>query len=340
MNPIPYVRGQAVVLAILIAVAGLFDGALVAACVGAGAMLWLLTMRFKYRRDLATTTSWVPDHRGRLDRVVALDPLVTIVPATVVALLILLGILQPIVDVGAVRGAAVVLAPTVAVIWGSSLVDWYLIIPRISGQLGHRPCRAAEEEEWFPFPYTWKEVTRWWYIHRAVGTLVFHLGLSAAIAAVVVSTTGFEFLGHAVAGFVMLTFGAYALLTVARGSTLAREVAQMGHAKGIVGQTVTVERRAGRRHPVQFWRMLPPIEIDGRRLVVDVALESIQLAAVEPREQATLPSPLRFEKDFDSVRLADVDAIRQANTKFSGCGGRCSGANWYCIENPNCFKPK
>lgn len=340
MSPLPYVRGQAIVLAILIAVAGLFDGALVAVCVGAAAMLWLVAMRFKYRRDLAATTSWVPDHRTKLDHVVAFDPLVTILPATVAALLFLLGVLPPIVDVGTVYGAAVVLAPTAAVIWGSSLIDWYLILPRISGQLGYRPCRAAEEEEWFPFPYTWKEVTRWWYIHRAVGTLVFHLGLSAAIAAVVVSATGFDFLGHAVAGFVMLMFGAYAILAVARGSILAREVGQMGHAKGIVGQTVTVERRAGRRHPVQLWRMLPAIEIDGRRLVVDVALESIQLAQVEPREKATLPSPLRFDKDFDSLRLADVDAIRQANSKFSGCGGRCSGINWYCIENPNCFKPK
>jgi hypothetical protein len=340
MSPLPYVRGQVVVLAFLIALAGLFDDALVAVCVGIAAMLWLLVMHFKYLRDLAATTSWVPDHREKLDRVVAFDPLITIVPATVMAMLVLSGRLQPIVSVAAVHGAVVVLAPTAAVIWGSSLIDWYLVLPRISGQLGYRPCRAAEEEEWFPFPYTWKEVTRWWYIHRAVAALVFHLGLSAAIAAVVVSLTGFDFLGHAVAGFVMLMFGAYAFVAVLRGSTLAKEVAQAGHVKGIVGQTVTVERRAGRRHPLQFWHKLPALEIDGRRLVVDVALESIQLARVEPRELANPSAPLRFEKDFDSVRLSDVDAIRQANSKFSGCRGRCSGINWYCIENPNCFKPK
>jgi hypothetical protein len=340
MSPLPYVRGQVVVLALLIALAGLFDAALPAVCVGVASMLWLLALHLKYLHDLGATTSWVPDHREKLDRVVSFDPLFTLVPATVLAALFLSGRLQPIVDVAAIHGAAIALVPTAAVIWGSSLVDWYLILPRISGQFGHRPCRAAEEEEHFPFPYTWKEVTRWWYIHRAIAALIFHLGLSAAIAAVFVTLTGFEFLGHAVAGFVMLMFGAYALLAVLRGSTLAKEVAQAGHTKGIVGQTVTVERRAGGRHSLQFWRKLPALEIDGRRLVVDVALESIQLVRVAPREQPEPQAPLRFEKDFDSVPLADVDAIRQANSKFCGCSGRCSGINWYCIENPRCFDPK
>jgi hypothetical protein len=38
--------------------------------------------------------------------------------------------------------------------------DFSRILPRISGQLGYRPCRASEEEESFTFPWTWKEVTR------------------------------------------------------------------------------------------------------------------------------------------------------------------------------------
>jgi hypothetical protein len=341
VSPRPYVRWHAFALAFLIASAGLLDAAGLAVGVGAASMLWLLSMHLKYLRDVRATTSWVPEHREKLDRDVSFVPLLTIVPATLFAALVLFGRLDPIEGKDAIRGIAIALAPTAAVVWGSSLVDWYLILPRISGQLGPRPCRAAEEEEWFPFPWTWKEVTRWWYIHRAVAALAFHLGSSAAIAAAVVSLTGFELLGHAVAGFVMLMFGAYALLAVLRGSTLAKEVAQAGHAKGIVGQTVTVERRAGQRHPLQFWRKLPALEMDGRRrLVIDVALESIQLADVRPRESARPSTPLRFEKNFDSVRLADVDAIRQANSKFSGCSDRCSGINWYCIENPRCFDPK
>ncbi|HSC21980.1 MAG TPA: hypothetical protein VLC07_09650, partial [Solirubrobacterales bacterium] len=134
-------------------------------------MFWLLAMHVKYLRDVAATTAWIPDHREKLDRVVTFDPLFTVIPATILGVLFLSGRLHPISGIAAVHGAAIVLAPTAAVIWGSSLVDWYLILPRISGQLGPRPCRASEEEAWLPFPYTWKEVTRWWYIHRAVAAL-------------------------------------------------------------------------------------------------------------------------------------------------------------------------
>jgi hypothetical protein len=334
------VRLQAIALGTLIAVTAVFDAALLAVCVGGASMLWLLAMHVKYLRDVAATTSWIPAHREELDRVVAFDPLFTIVPATALAALFLGDRLQPIVDVPAVHGAASALTPAAAVIWGSSLVDWHLILPRISGQLGHRPCRAAEDEERFPFPETWREVTRWWYIHRVVAALAFRLGLSAAIAAVIVALTGVELLGRVAAGLIMLMFGTYAVLAWLRGSALAKEVGQAGHVKGIVGQTVTVERRAGRRSPWRLWRKREDLEIEGRQLVIDVALESIQVTATESREPGNPPAPLRFEKNFDSIPLADVDAIRQSEPKFCGCSSRCSKINWYCIENPRCFYPK
>ena len=324
----------------MIAVAGLFDASLLAVCVGIAALLWLSAMHLKYLHDLRVTDSVLPPHRKRLDRVVSRDPLMVVVPATLFSSLFLFGVLDPISDRAAVYGAASALALTALAVWGSSLVDWYLILPRISGQLGHRPCRAAEEEEWFPFPYTWKEVTRWWYIHRVAVALAFRLGLSAAIAAVLAALTGFEVLARAAAGLVMLMFGAYAVLAMIRGSTLAKEIGQAGHAKGIVGQTVTVDRRPGRRRLRNLWRKASALQIVGLYLVIDVALESIQLAEVESREKADLPPRTRFEKNFESVPLANVDAIRQGKPQFTGCRGRCSGINWYCIENPHCFHPK
>jgi hypothetical protein len=341
MSPIPYVRGQVIVLAILVAGAGAFDAANVATCCGFAALAWLLALREKYRWDLvrAAATS-VPPHRARLDRVVAGDALVTVLPATLFAALFATGIMHPLTGYKAIHGAALALALAATVVWGSSLVDWYLILPRVSGQLGYRPCRAGEEEESFTFPWTWKEVTRWWYIHRVAGALAFRLGLSAAIAAVFLAVTGLELVAHAAAGIVMLMFGAYAVMALIRGSILAKQVGQGGHVKGIVGQTVTVERRPGRRPWWRPWRRLDALQVDGRQCVVDVALESIQLASVEPREATQLPNTLRFEKNFDSVPIADADAIRQATIRFSGCRNRCSGINWYCIENPDCFRPK
>jgi hypothetical protein len=333
------VRRQVAALAGLIAVAAAFDAAVLAVWVGVVSMLWLLTMHVKYLRDVAATTSWVPEHREELDRVVAFDPLFTIVPATAFAALFLSGRVQPI-DVPLVHGVASALAPTAAVIWGSSLVDWYLILPRISGQLGHRPCRTAAEEEWFPFPETWREVTRWWYIHRATGTLAFRLGLIFAAGALATSLSDLGLLARLFGWTITFAFGGYAIVTIWRGFTLARQVKQAGHVKGIVGQTVTVERRAGERHPWFFWRELSALQFDGRYYVVDVALESIQLVRVEPREEEDLTELPRFEKEVDSLELSDVGALRQGQPKFSGCRGRCSGVNWYCIENPRCFDPK
>jgi hypothetical protein len=339
VSPRPHVRRQVAALAGLIAVAAAFDAAVLAVWVGVVSMLWLLTMHVKYLRDVAATTSWVPEHREELDRVVAFDPLFTIVPATAFAALFLSGRVQPI-DVPLVHGVASALAPTAAVIWGSSLVDWYLILPRISGQLGHRPCRTAAEEEWFPFPETWREVTRWWYIHRATGTLAFRLGLIFAAGALATSLSDLGLLARLFGWTITFAFGGYAIVTIWRGFTLARQVKQAGHVKGIVGQTVTVERRAGERHPWFFWRELSALQFDGRYYVVDVALESIQLVRVEPREEEDLTELPRFEKEVDSLELSDVGALRQGQPKFSGCRGRCSGVNWYCIENPRCFDPK
>lgn len=332
MSPLPYVRMQVFGLAGLIAIAALFDAATLAVCCGVAALSWLVILHAKYLRDVRHMGADIPPHRQRLDRVVLGDGLVTLLSATLFAAVFLFGSANPLEGHAAVHDAALALAPTAVVVWGSSLVDWYLILPRVSGQLGARPCRAALEEEWFPFPSTWKEVTRWWYIHRVIGTLAFRLGLAAAIAAVAAELTGLDLLAKVIASAAMLLFGGYAAMTLARG------VNQAGHAKAIVGQTIQVDRRAERRRWWQPWRKFEALQLDGRRYVVDVALESVQLADVGPRESEDPPS--RFEKDFDYVPLADIDAIHQASPKFSGCKGRCSGINWYCIENPRCFDPK
>lgn len=321
-----------------LALGGILGAGTITGALGLAALLWMAYLRHRYRQDVGSAA--VPDHRARLDRVVAGDAIAALVPALVVSAALLIHPLHPTGWLEVARSALVALSLGATAIYGSSLVDWYLILPRISGQLGHRPCRAGSEDERFRLPETWREVTRWWYIHRVVATVAFRFSLSASIAFVLVAISGLEIVGKAGATIVMLTFGAYAITAILRGTALAKEVGQSGHVKGIVGQTVTVERRRGRRRKLSPWNTLPPLIIPGRHYVVDVALESVQLAPVAPREAAKLSSPLRFERDVNSVPLADVDAIRQADAKFVGCRDRCSGINWYCIENPRCFEPK
>lgn len=334
MSPIPYVRGQVVVLAVLIVGTGLFDAALLGASCGAAALGWLLLLGEKYRWDLMRTGAVVPPHRARLDRVVAGDAVVTLLPASVLALLFATGVLTPLGGHEPAHGATAALAVAATIIWASSLFDWYLILPRISGQLGARPCRSASEIPEFFFPATWKEVTRWWYIHRVVAAFAFRVGLSTALAVVIGEISGLHQEARWFAGVAMLLFLSYGF------STLWHGVGQAGHAKAIVGQTVGVERRPGKRRWLPPFTKLPPLSFEGRYYVVDVSIESVQLIDVEPHEAAALPGPEKFERHPRGVLLPNADAIYPTRPKFRGCRGRCSGVNWYCIENPNCFEVK
>jgi hypothetical protein len=334
LSPLPYIRSQVIALGLLIVLGGAFDAATLAVSIGFASLLWLLAMHLKYLGDLKKTQAAVPPHRAALDRVVTRDPLFTIVPATLLAALFLFGQIQPVVDEVAVHGAASALMPAAMVIWGSSLVDWYVILPRISGQLGSRPCRSAVESPEFPFPGTWKEVTRWWYVHRIVAALAFRVGLSTALAVVIGDISGLHEEARWFAGVAMLLFSGYAISTLARGTR------QVGHAKGIVSETVRVAHRPPKRRKWLPLLKLEPLELDGRFFVVDIAIESVQLIAAETYESATLPRPDKFARHPDEVPLENIKAIRQEPRKFSGCEGRCSGVNWYCIENPRCFDPK
>jgi len=334
MSPIPYVRGQVVVLTILVVGAGLFDAAILGACCGLTAFTWLLLLREKYRWDLVRTTVTIPPHRARLDRVVAGDALVTLLPATLLATLFAVEVGHPLTGHGAIHGAAAALVVAAAVIWASSLFDWYLILPRISGQLGPRPCRSAVEVADLPFPGTWKEVTRWWYIHRIVATFAFRVGLSTALAVVIGEISGLHQEARWLAGVAMLLFSSYAF------SALWHGVGQAGHAKAIVGQTVRVERRPGKRRRLPPFTKLPPLQFDGRFCVVDVSIESVQIIDVAPHEAESLPVPEKFTRHPNSVLLPNADAIQPTRPSFDGCKARCSGVNWYCIENSRCFEPK
>jgi hypothetical protein len=331
LSPIPYVRGQVIALGALLAAAALLGGALVALCCAAFASASAALLAARYRHDLVVTGASVPPHRGRLDSIVSNDAWAALVPALLLALASLAFAFQPSGQAAVTACVAIsYLSVAATAIYASSLVDWYVILPRISGQLGARPCQKADPD--FPFPHSWKEVTRWWYIHRIVGTLVFRFMVGWAIAAVigdlVGASTGAKFLG----GLVMGIFATYL-------SATAAAVFQAGQAKAMVGQTIEVRARARRRRWPPFELVHPP-ELDGRQYVVDVSLEGVHLAGVRSWERDRLSSPTEFLRHPDRLDLVNLDSASVASRQFAGCEGRCSGINWYCLENPRCFEAK
>jgi hypothetical protein len=330
MSPIPYVRGQLVVLSVLIVVAAIVGAALVALCCAAVALGLSRCFEARYRHDLSVTEGEVPSHRARLDGVMSNDAWGGLGPALLVALVALLLDSHPqgpTFDTARAALASLTIAATG--VYSSSLADWYVILPRISGQLGYRPCRDAQPA--FPFPHSWKEVTRWWYIHRIVGALIFRVFVGLAAAAIVGDLIGAGVQTKVAAGLIIGLFGPYM-------ASIPDAIMQASQPKVLVGQTVLVKARARRQRLPPFRKLYPP-ELHGPQYVVDVSLEGVHMTATTPREAAEPPGE-PFVRNPDRLALANLESARLASRQFRGCQGRCAGINWYCIENPRCFEAK
>jgi hypothetical protein len=316
-----------------IVISGLVDAAIFGTCCGIIALSWFLLLREKYRRDRMRASRTIPAHRLKLDRIVAWYAMLLVLPATSLCAFFAFGLVQPLSDdlaSGAI--AALVLAGTA--IWTSSLFDWYVILPRISGQLGARPCRSGTEAVTFSFPSTWREVTRWWYVHRVVAEFVFRSGASVALVLIIGEILDLQQAALLVAAAATMAFGVYL------ASSLPHGVRQAGHVNATVGQTIRVDSTpVGRRTPWLF-KGVQPLRFHGRYYVVDVAVNGVQVVGVEPHETEAIPRPPNFERHSSSVSNSPGHAVQTVSPVFRGCEERCSGINWYCIENPRCFEAK
>jgi hypothetical protein len=343
VSPVPNVRGQAIVLTILlIATAGL-GAAWEAGALATGLAVGGFALRWKYLHDLGRTPSVLPPHRERLDLLVTADlRMATLLGLALPATLLLAGVGAP-GGVGTIRSVVVTLAVTVLVIYLSSLVDWYVILPRISGQLGARPCRShLARQKPGPWPRTWRETTQWWYIHRLVAAVVFRFGLSYALALAISGVVTYT------VDLRIVTIGALALFAEYSPLRLAPVAREAMHPQLFVGRTVhrvrrerqvRWEKRIGSVTLFALHRKTPEPEFTSKReYVYDVAAEGVQLVPVGPREAE--PAPEDFEREPLRIRLKDVDEVAPGEPPFTGCEGRCSGINWYCIENVRCFETK
>lgn len=293
---------------------------------------------------MAAARTDVPWHRDRLDVIVAGDARAALgIGLIASALLVGFDVEPP--DVGAAAATPVLLAGAAAAVYLSSLVDWYVILPRVSGQLGARPCRG-EHGEHPRFPKTWRETTRWWYLHRIAAALMLRFGLSFAITMTVNRHISLPGGAAVIAGAAVGGFAAYM-------AAVPKAFLQAGHPTLIVGRTV--RRRSSKRLPLRTFKLkrwviaIPgfkrvPVGSPGpREYVFDVALEGVQVVPVEERERAVPRNDageIEYENDPTKVPLKQVDACEPAKRPFAGCSKRCAGINWYCIENRSCFEPK
>lgn len=331
MSPLPYVRGQVIVLAALSLFSAILGASVIALSCAATGLASALALAARYHHDLAATNPSIPPHRKRLDAVVSGDAWAALGPATLLTVVSLAFPIDPsAVAVHTARTAAGDLTIAATAVYISSLVDWYVIVPRISGQLGSRPCRAGSPQ--FPYPHTWKEVTRWWYIHRIAGALVFRIFLSLALAAAIGDIVGVGEQAKVIAGLAMGMFASYM-------AAIPSAVLEAAQAKVIVGQTILVKARPRRQLWPPFKKIHPP-DLRGLQYTIDVSLEGVHLVEIGPRERGDSPPPREFVRNPNRLPLANLDSARLAPHQFAGCEVRCSRINWYCIGNPSCFEPK
>lgn len=339
----PNVRGQALVLTILLIAAAALGARWEAGAFAVGIAVGGLALRWKYLHDLDRTTSVLPPHRERLDLLVTSDLRMATLLGLAVSTTLLLADSGVPDGVGTARSMVVTLTATVTVIYLSSLVDWYVILPRISGQLGARPCRShLAGQEPGTWPRTWRGTTQWWYYHRLLAAVTFRFGLSYALALAISGVVTYS------VDVRIATIGALAVFAEYSPLRLAPATRESMHPELFVGRTV---HRIRHERRVRWEKRIGPFTLSAlnrktptpaftseREYVYDVAAEGVQLVPAGLREGKAVPDD--FEREPLRIQLKDVDEVIPGEPPFSGCEGRCSRINWYCIENPRCFETK
>jgi hypothetical protein len=192
----------------------------------------------------------------------------------------------------------------VGTVYVSSLIDWYWILPRISGTTGPAPCEHAGSERW-------AGLTNVWFFHRAVATSVV-IGILAGVPAYIAGNSGsngtaWALLGAALAvGYSSVNTGVRAALEFAFNAPLH------------VGDTIRV-------------RANPEDGFLSDAYVVDVSIQGLKYKLLDGPDGRP-----RFVNKGEPLTMQELTKTRRSQTPRSPCPGpaQCKAINWYCHRNP------
>jgi hypothetical protein len=202
---------------------------------------------------------------------------------------------------------AIVIGAVVGVgtVYVSSLVDWYWIMPKVSGTTGPGPCEHSGNERW-------AGVTNVWFFHRAVATSVV-IGILAGVPAYIAGHSGSDgtawaLLGAALAvGYSSVNTGVRSALSFAFNAPIH------------VGDIIRV-------------RADPEDQYLQDAYVVDVSIQGLKYMLVQ-REDDGNP---RFTNKGEQLSMEELLETHRNRTAESPCPGaaECRAVNWYCHRNP------
>jgi hypothetical protein len=315
LSPKPHVARQAVLFAVslvLVALAGYPTVGLIIAAAVLSVALGYGASYVRHRRHP------VPDHRAILDRfVVVLILLGVLLPAVVDLVFIVAG---PPIHVDADVGGIwfVVAAVVLAIIFSSSLIDWFWIVPRIGGLGGWpMPCTVEVPTD----PHGWRFLTQLWYGHR-LGAEFFSIATIVASAGYLVSTD----VDHRA---IWVPIGT--VFTLGAGVFVVHWYRAFGNVSNPDVEVGSVIRAARVNwHP------------ERRDLyVVDVDLRGIQCMQINEERLALEgernPAAFRTKKETTGIKLDE--AVDPLSDYRPPCADHCTGINWYCRFNPRKYDP-
>lgn len=207
------------------------------------------------------------------------------------------------------RALPIGLVVAATTIYVSSLVDWYWILPKVSGMVGLAPCERTGGERF-------AGVTKIWFFHRAAATTVVTF-VVAGVPGYMAGSTG----GH----------GGASAAWVVLGSALA-----IGYNSVNNGLTTTFRYAFNPRIFVgDIIRVRPNVE-DAQAVdayVVDVSIQGFRYQVMRDGVAETA----LFADRGTLVSIDQIARTMRSPTPHAACKrvGQCQAINWYCFRNPN-----
>lgn len=209
----------------------------------------------------------------------------------------------------------VVIGLTVAApaVYLSSLVDWYWIVPKVSGMVGAAPCERVGGE-------AFAGVTKIWLFHRAAATAIVTFVLAGVPGYMAANATD----GGEGAAWVILG-SALAIGYSSFNDGVAAAFRYAFDPPRYVGDLVRV--RADPEDP----------ELADAYLV-DVSIHGMKYKLLSDADGG---DP-RFVNKGDRLRMDAVATAPRVRQPVAPCPGveNCRAVNWYCFRNPVAHKPK
>lgn len=247
-------------------------------------------------------------HRRYLDRIVRSQWVALLLLGGAIAQGLEVGDIHPLDgDSDAVEAVVVAVSIGIVVIYASALVDWYWVLPKVSGIVAPPPCTTAVAK-------TYAGVTKVWYFHRAVATAVVTALIAGTPAYIAGTGTG----GGASARALLTLLGAAAAIgfnAATAGTVWA--FTQYLSPRLEVGSYVRKRKDIDDPEPQDGY-------------VSDVSVQGITVK-LECDVDGT------FVKDGDLLPYHEAQQVTKSNRRTPMCPSlqECQAANWYCLRNRN-----